>query len=284
MNQGNSNLELQQFFPANLLVEKVEHTDDTVYIYLRTVTEKIICPHCGSEMRKHHTLHRRTVQDLPILNKRTYLKITACDFKCENPSCPCVSKSETFEGFLSDKSRMTERLIEWVIELALNTSCEGAARILNAMNVKICGDTVIHTLIRRYQKQTVPKSGSCIGVDDFALKKGQTYATIVVDEETHTPLAILDGRDGKTLKEWLKQNQHVTAITRDRASAYANAIKEILPEAMQIADRFHLYQNLMEAVKTIIKQEIQEEKAQEKESDSKKNALCCGQHKAKRTE
>ena len=69
---------------------------------------------------------------------------------------------------------------------------------------------------------------------------------------THKPVAILDGRDGKTLKEWLSKNKHVKAVTRDRASAYSAAIKEILPDAMQIADRFHLHQNLLEAIRNTI--------------------------------
>ncbi len=68
---------------------------------------------------------------------------------------------------------------------------------------------------------------------------------------THSPVAILDGRDEKTLSEWLEQNKHVTTITRDRAIAYAKAIEAVLPDAMQIGDRFHLHQNLLEAVKKV---------------------------------
>ena len=78
---------------------------------------------------------------------------------------------------------------------------------------------------------------------------GLSYGTIVVDEATHKPVAVLDGRDGKSLKEWLQNNRHVRTVTRDRASAYAKAIEEVLPDCMQVADRFHIHQNLMEAVK-----------------------------------
>ena len=52
-----------------------------------------------------------------------------------------------------------------------------------------------------------------------------------------------------TLKEWLKNNKHIKAVTRDREDAYASAIQEILSDAMQIADRYHLHQNLLEAIK-----------------------------------
>ena len=101
--------------------------------------------------------------------------------------------------------------------------------------------------IESYSKQPAETCGSVIGVDDFAFKKRHTYGTIIVDETTHKPVAVLDGRDGTTLKDWLKQNKHVTTVTRDRASAYAKAVEEILPDCMQIADRFHIHQNLMDA-------------------------------------
>ena len=81
------------------------------------------------------------------------------------------------------------------------------------------------------------------------IQKGYKYCTVVVDEATHRPTAVLNGRDGESLREWLKENKHVKAVTRDRASAYAKVINEELPDAMQIADRFHLHNNLLTAVK-----------------------------------
>ena len=81
------------------------------------------------------------------------------------------------------------------------------------------------------------------------MKAHRVYCTIVCNGSTHTPIAVLEGRDGIALKEWLQKNKHVKVITRDRASAYAKVINEELPDAMQIADRFHLHQNLLEAVK-----------------------------------
>ena len=109
-----------------------------------------------------------------------------------------------------------------------------------------------------------------------------------MDEGTHKPVAILDGRDGMTLKEWLKNNKHVKTVTRDRASAYSAAIQEILPDAMQIADRFHLHQNLLEAIKNTVNSVIlvdvripidygqSEATAADAEENCKKNTSHCG--------
>jgi len=124
------------------------------------------------------------------------------------------------------------------------------------MNIMVSGDTVIRLLTKRFELQDEPICGATIGVDDFAFKKRHRYGTIIIDEATHKPVAILDGRDGETLKSWLRNNQHVKAVTRDRATAYAAAIQEVLPDAMQVADRFHLHQNLLEVIQKSLNSQI----------------------------
>ena len=95
-----------------------------------------------------------------------------------------------------------------------------------------------------------------IGVDDVCLRKGQTYHTAIYDGNDHHLLALLDGRDGKSLKEWLKEHPKIKIVARDRASAYAAAIAEVLPQAMQVADRFHILQNLLDYLNDIFKAEM----------------------------
>ena len=248
----NSSLDLQRFYPDEIEIVSIEEDSDEVRLHMLSRSKSFCCPKCGEELRKLHATHHRTVQDLPILGKRVFLDIRVHDFQCQNPICEIGAFSETFHGFLNHYSRMTERLIEFVTILALETSCEASARIIQAMHVKISGDTVIRMLLKRYQTQSHIPCGSHIGVDDFAFKKRHTYGTIIVDENSHIPVAVLEGRDGSALKAWLTQNKQVTTVTRDRASAYAKAVEEILPDCMQIADRFHLHQNLLEAVKSVI--------------------------------
>jgi transposase len=245
-------LDLQSFYPTDLKIIDVEEKPQEIIIHMHSISQKCTCYKCGSPLIKHHGSHHRNVQDLPILGKRVKLDVQIFDYECTNPACDPFAVTETFDGFLTYNSRMTERLEEFICMLAVETSCEACARILKSMNVKISGDTVIRLLSKRYLSQPVPVCGSTIGIDDFAYKKRHTYGTIIVDEDTHDPVAVLDGRDGEALKEWLRQNQHVTTVTRDRASAYAKAVKEVLPDCMQVADRFHLHQNLMEAVNKVL--------------------------------
>ena len=256
MSKEVSHFDLQKYYPNELEILSISEIPEEITFFMKSRSVSYTCPKCGYKTEQYHGTHRRKVQDLPILVKRVMLHITLHEFQCTNPNCPISSVSENFDSFLNAYSRMTERLVDFILTVALETSCEASARILKTMQIKISGDTVIRLLLKRYSEQDTPVCGAKIGVDDFAYKKRHTYGTVIVDEETHRVVAILDGRDGITLKEWLKQNKQITMVTRDRANAYTKAIEEVLPHAIQIADRFHLHQNLLEAVRKVMGKEI----------------------------
>lgn len=245
-------INLQNFYPKELQIQEIIEEEKRIIIKMNSQTTESRCVKCQEISRKQRGRYIRTVQDLPILNKQTKLKIEAHEYICDNPNCSATTFVETIDGFTGYYSRMTKRCEDFICALALETSCEGCARICKMMNLVVSADTVIRILLKKYAEQPTLTCGEIIGVDDFAFKKRNDYGTVIVDEKTHRPVAILDGRDGKTLKEWLESNKHVTTVTRDRASAYASAIKEVLPAAMQVADRFHLHQNVLEAVKTAL--------------------------------
>jgi len=244
-----TSLDINKFFPEQLTITEISETEEKIVIELESRTKQGACPSCGVVSARYHGTYVRKVQDLPMMRKAVTLQIKAYEYNCEDPDCEVVSFAETIDGFLNHYSRKTERLTDLICTIALETSCEGCSRICKAMNITISPDSVIRLLIRRYETQPEQVCSSTIGVDDFAFAKRKTYGTIIVDEETHKPVAVLEGRDKDTLKKWLEHNKHVKAVTRDRASAYASAIEETLPAAMQIADRFHLHQNLLEAVR-----------------------------------
>lgn len=283
----NSSIDLQIFFPSNKLkITNIVQDTKVIKINLKSQSNNCICPSCNTISNKYHGTYVRKVQDLPILGKQVLLEINAYEYKCENSDCSNKTIVESFDGFISYYSRMTERLSDFLCTLALETSCEGAARIAKNMNIKVSGDTIIKILLKKYDEMEINPCSSTIGIDDFAFKKRHNYGTIIVDEKTHKPVAILEGRDGKTLSDWLKKNKHIKIVTRDRASAYAKVIEEELPGAMQIADRFHLHQNLLQAIKKALQKEIpstikiendiKTEFNSEENEPSKKNPKNCG--------
>ena len=96
------------------------------------------------------------------------------------------------------------------------------------------------------QPDATPK---VLGVDNWSIKKGSSYATILVDIEKRRPIELLLGREADTLSDWLKKHPGVEIITRDRASSYAEGATKGAPKAMQVADRWHLLKNLGDALK-----------------------------------
>lgn len=253
----NSSIDFQNFFPSKQLkITNISEDEKLIKINLKSQTQNCICPKCNTISNKYHGTYIRKVQDLPILGKQVLLEINSYEYKCENEECPNKTMAEYFDGFISYYSRMTERLSDFLCTLALETSCEGSARIAKSMNIKVSGDTIIKILLKKYDTMQTSTCSSAVGIDDFAFKKRHNYGTIIVDEKTHNPIAILDGRDGSTLLNWLKNNKHIKIVTRDRASAYAKVIEQELPGAMQIADRFHIHQNLLQAIKKALNKEI----------------------------
>lgn len=91
------------------------------------------------------------------------------------------------------------------------------------------------------------------GVDDLALRRGQVYATILIDLETHRPVDLLKGWTAETLATWLRTHPGIQIIVRDRPEAYAEGARQGAPDAIQVADRFHLLQNASQALDQVLR-------------------------------
>ena len=249
--------DLTSFYPEYFRIDQKYIINEKIEITAKSITHQAVCPACGKLSGSYHSTYKRKVEDLPLLGNNVLISVTAYRYYCENVNCPQKVFAEELEGFAGWFRRKTERLENLITSIALNTNCEGCSRICKAMGIDISGDYVINMLKKRFGGQT-SECGEIIGVDDWAYKKGHTYGTVICDGDTHKPVALLDGRDGASLKEWLLNNKHIKIVTRDRAGAYAKAISDALPDAIQVADRFHLFQNMMDTVKETLRSQLPE--------------------------
>ena len=232
-----------------------DHKEDpeTLHIYIKSKPHSCKCPECGVESRALHATYKRTMQDTPIRCKQTFLHSNVYKYECLNPNCTRKVFMEDLPFAKASQVR-TDALNSLILGVSMFLSNEGASKVLSLLGVKISNDS-IQRLYDHIEFVDDPDV-EAVGIDDVAIRKGQTYATAIYDLKDHHLIALLDGRDAETLKEWLKGHKKIRLVARDRASAYAAAINEILPECTQVADRFHLLQNLLGYLKDIFKEEM----------------------------
>lgn len=245
-----------KLFGPNFILYKWDETESTNELFLKSKKKITTCPKCGNTTEQLHNTYNRRIQVMPINMKETYVNVKCYKYNCTNKDCEQKVIMDDLV-FASHSQVKSDDLICTILGISAFLSNEGASKVLKLLGIKCSNDTIK----RLYDHLIIEDNPDIteIGVDDVAIRKGQTYATAIYDMKDHHLIALLDGRDDKTFKEWLKNHLKITKVTRDRASAYATAINEVLPNCVQIADRFHMFQNLLDYLKEIFKTELPED-------------------------
>lgn len=228
------------------------HEDEDIHLYIKSKNSICKCPNCKAECNIHST-YKRVIQDTPIHNKTTWLHVSAYEYECLNQECMVKTFNEKLK-FAKKHQVMTDNLIQLILSVSIFLSNSCASLILSFIGVKVSADTIknIYDRIKIVDNRDVEE----IGIDDVATRKGMKYATAIYDLKNRHMIALLEGRGAQSIKDWLKEHPKIKKIARDRASAYASAISEILPDCMQVADRFHLFENIIEYLKDIFYSEM----------------------------
>jgi transposase len=240
--------------PESIVVEKVEIEEEIKQIIctVSAIGAVASCPVCRIVTTRLHSHYKRSLADLAWAGSPVRIHIKVHRFFCDNPGCKRKIFSERLPGIAAPWARRTCRLAECQQAIALATGGSGGTRLCTALAM----DGGIDLLLGLIRQRELPEhpTPQVLGVDDWAMCKGQTYGTILVDLVQGDVVDILPDRTAESLSQRLHAHPGVEIVSRDRAGAYAEGARLGAPNAIQVADRWHLLKNLTDCVYKALQQ------------------------------
>jgi len=214
---------------------------------LRAFREQSICPRCHRPSTRVHSHYWRQLSDLPWEGMPVRILLHVRRFFCDTDGCEQRIFTERLPNTVIRYARRTCRLSAAIEQIAWALGGSAGSRLARQLGVLACASTFLRQLRRK--TLVVPTQGPrVLGIDDWAWRKRQRYGTILCDLEGGKVIDLLPDRSEKSTEQWLRNHPGTEIVSRDRASLYASAATKAVPQAIQVADRWHLLHNLSEAL------------------------------------
>jgi transposase len=235
------------FDPQHLSLKRTVGADAVLTFILQSTATTAACPLCGQSSARPHSRYVRRLADLPCQDRPVCVHIEVRRFFCTNADCRRRIFAERLPTVAAVHARTTVRLDKAHRNIGLALGGEAGSRLAARLAMPTSADT----LLRRVRRAPLPQHPvvRILGVDDWAFRKGHHYGTILCDLERHRVVDLLPERSAEALSGWLKQHPEVEVISRDRADEYIRGADAGAPQAVQVADRWHLLRNLQDALK-----------------------------------
>jgi transposase len=223
-----------------LVIEDVEDTGDVIRVRARTRDTAVACPGCRTETARVHGYHERTAADVPVGGRRVVVRVRVRRMRCPALDCKVQTFREQVPGVLDRYQRRISRLTAQVSMVARELAGRASSRLLPALGIMVSRHTALRVLLKiPLPEVMVPR---VLGIDDFALRRGSVYATVLIDAETGRRVDVVPGRTADVTQKWLTDHPGVEVVCRDGSGAYGEAVRQALPSAVQVGDRWHLWQ------------------------------------------
>jgi len=230
---------------ADLAVSSVSLDSEAVRIEARSTAAGAECPGCGNSSSRIHSSYQRFPADAPSAGRRVILCLRVRRFFCPEASCERRTFVEQLPGLTRRHSRWTERLRSTLAAVGLALAGRAGARMARIFGVAVSRSTVLRMVTMLPEPDALPPR--VVGVDEYATRKGCVYGTVLVDVESRRPIDLLPDREASSLAKWLAKRPGIEFVCRDRAPFFAEGATAGAPQALQVADRWHLWHNLSEA-------------------------------------
>jgi len=251
----------EDLIPECFELENIELDDKAIRYYWSSRSGQAECPKCNKpSLNERKDYQSKPIQDIASDGRAVYHEIRLKRYYCDNPECETKIFVERFYEFTEENARKTHRFIERCKDLAVANGNLPAEREIRAEGSVVCDDTIskyVKAEAAKVIKANLSKDNvKVLSVDDFNTRKGDRSSgcTVFIDQETHKVLIIVKGTTKEAVQNVIEKFPSSEFLSRDRACSLSSAGDAC--GKIQVADRFHLIQNIHKAIDEALMAEI----------------------------